>query len=120
LVMVWSTVQGGNNSVSAGDYLDWKRQNSVFQDLVAFTGGSFSLSVSGTPEVVQTRILSPGWFNLQGIPFALGRDFLHEEGVPGPGPRRRAVTAHWPAGLLRASPPRRADRSNSGIAARLV
>jgi putative ABC transport system permease protein len=83
LVMVWSTVRGNNNSVSAGDYLDWKRQNSVFQDLVAFTGGSFNLSVAGTPEVVQTRILSPGWFNLQGIPFALGRDFLPNEGVLG-------------------------------------
>jgi putative ABC transport system permease protein len=32
---------------------------------------------------VQTRILSPGWFNLQGIPFALGRDFTLEEGDVG-------------------------------------
>jgi putative ABC transport system permease protein len=83
LVMVWSTVRGNNNSVSAGDYLDWKRQNSVFQDLLAFTGGSFSLSGSGKPEVVQTRILSPGWFNLQGIPFVLGRDFRADEGTVG-------------------------------------
>jgi putative ABC transport system permease protein len=83
LVMVWSTVRGNNNSVSAGDYLDWKRQNSAFQDLMAFTGGSFSLSGSGKPEVVQTRILSPGWFNLQGIPFFLGRDFRADEGTVG-------------------------------------
>jgi putative ABC transport system permease protein len=83
LVMVWSTVRGNNNSVSAGDYLDWKRENSAFQDLLAFTGGSFSLSGSGKPEVVQTRILSPGWFNLQGIPFFLGRDFRADEGTVG-------------------------------------
>ncbi len=83
LVMVWSTVNGSNNSVSAGDYLDWKRQSAVFQELSAFTGGSFSLSVSGRPEVQQTRILSPGWFNLQGIPFAMGRDFLADEGKVG-------------------------------------
>jgi putative ABC transport system permease protein len=80
LAMVWSTVDGSNNSVSAGDYLDWKRQSAVFQELSAFTGGSFSLSVSGRPEMQQARILSPGWFNLQGIPFAMGRDFLADEG----------------------------------------
>ncbi len=83
LVMVWSTVNGSNNSVSAGDYLDWKRQSAVFQDLSAFTGGSFSLSISGKPETQQTRILSPGWFNLQGIAFAMGRDFLTDEGKVG-------------------------------------
>ncbi len=83
LVMVWSKVNGHNNSVSAGDYLDWKRQNSVFQDLVAWSGGTFSLTVGGHPEAMQARIPSPGFFNLQGIPLMLGRDFLPEEGVPG-------------------------------------
>ena len=44
LVMVWSKVQGGNNVVSAGDYLDWKGQNKAFQDINAWTGGSFNLA----------------------------------------------------------------------------
>src|SRR5258707_13068844 len=38
LVMVWSKVNGHKNSVSAGDYLDWKRQNSVVQGMVAWSG----------------------------------------------------------------------------------
>jgi putative ABC transport system permease protein len=83
LVMVWSNINGHRNRVSAGDYLDWKRQSAVFQDLVAFTGGRFNLSISGRPEVVQSRILGPGWFNLQGIRFSQGRDFLPEEGILG-------------------------------------
>lgn len=83
LVMVWSTARSNHNSVSAADYLDWKRQSAVFQDLVAFTGGHFSLSVSGRPEVLQARILAPGWFNMQGIPFSMGRDFLADEGKVG-------------------------------------
>jgi len=83
LVMVWSKVNGHNNSVSAGDYLDWKRQNSVFQEVVAWSEGTFSLSVAGHPEAMQTRIPSPGFFNMQGIPLMLGRDFLPEEGGPG-------------------------------------
>ena len=88
LVMVWSRVNGHNNSVSAGDYLDWKRQNSVFQDMVAWSGGTFSLSASGHLEAMQARILSPGFFNMQGIPLRLGRDFLPEESEPG---RNRVV-----------------------------
>ena len=83
LVMVWSKVNGHDNSVSAGDYLDWKRQNSVFKDVVAWSEGTFSLSVDGHPEAMQTRIPSPGFFNMQGIPLMLGRDFLPEEGEPG-------------------------------------
>jgi putative ABC transport system permease protein len=83
LVMVWSKINGHNNSVSAGDYLDWKRQNAVFQDIVAWSGGSFSLSISGRPEAIQTRITSPGFFNMQGIPLLLGRDFVPDEGQVG-------------------------------------
>src|SRR5207253_1522435 len=83
LVMVWSKANGHRNSVSAGDYLDWKRQNSVFQDMVAWSEGTFSLSASGHLEAMQARIPSPGFFNMQGIPLWLGRDFLPEEGQPG-------------------------------------
>src|SRR5216110_3749421 len=48
LVMVWSDkANGPRNTVSVADYLEWKRQNTVFQDMVAWTGGTFSLSVEG-------------------------------------------------------------------------
>jgi putative ABC transport system permease protein len=30
LVVVWSTIGGNRNTVSAGDYLDWKRDSKVF------------------------------------------------------------------------------------------
>src|SRR6202045_651630 len=83
LVMVWSKFNGQRNGVSAGDYLEWKRQNSVFQDIVAWSGNTFSLSVSDHPEPVQTRITSSGFFTMQGIPLSLGRDFAPEEGVLG-------------------------------------
>lgn len=83
LVMVWSKVNGHRNSVSAGDYLDWKRQSSVFQDVGAWSGGDFNLSGSGRPEVVRARVTSPGLLNMQGIRFFLGRDFLPEEGEVG-------------------------------------
>jgi putative ABC transport system permease protein len=83
LVMIWSRVNGNRNVVSAGDYLEWKKQNRLFQDMVAWSGGSYSLSITGRPEEVQTRIMSPGSYNMMGVPFLLGRDFLPEEGEVG-------------------------------------
>jgi len=82
LVMVWSEIHG-RNVVSPGDFLDWKKQNSVFQNLVGWDEATFSLAVDGRPEALQTRIMTPGFFSMQGIPMALGRDFVDEEGQPG-------------------------------------
>jgi hypothetical protein len=36
LVMVWSQVNQGRNSVSAGDYLEWKQRSTSFQYLEAW------------------------------------------------------------------------------------
>jgi len=83
LVIVWSKVRGGRNGVSAGDFLDWKNQSSVFQDLCAWSGGSYSLSSGDHPEMIQTRLTTPGFNNMVGTPFMLGRDILPEEGVVG-------------------------------------
>lgn len=83
LVMVWSKVNGHDNGISAGDFLDWKQQSHSFQQLTAFTGGSFNLATGEQPEQIPGKRTTPGWFAMQGIPFLFGRDFLAEEGVPG-------------------------------------
>jgi putative ABC transport system permease protein len=84
LVMVWSKeTLLGRNFVSAADYLDWKRQNTVFQDLNAWADGSFNLSTSDRPEQFPGELATPGWFRMQSFRFFLGRDFLPEEGEPG-------------------------------------
>jgi putative ABC transport system permease protein len=83
LVIVWSTIQGNRNGMSAGDFLDWQRQNKSFQQLAAWTGGSFNLSTRDQPEQIEGSLTSPGWFSMQGMPFLMGRDFRPEEGVPG-------------------------------------
>ena len=83
LVIVWSKINDNHNGVSAGDYLDWKHQNKVFQDVVAWSGQSFSLSNSGRPEQLQARMMSPGSYVMMGLPFMMGRDFLPEEGEIG-------------------------------------
>ena len=83
LVTVWSKINGNRNGVSAGDYLDWKKSNTVFQDINAWSGTNFNLSSSGPPEQVRARLISPGSNTMMGTRFFLGRDFLPEEGEVG-------------------------------------
>ena len=83
LVMVWSKVQDGRNVIAAADFLDWKRQSSVFQDLNAWTGATFNLATTERPEQIEAQRTTPGFYTMMGVHFALGRDFLSEEGQPG-------------------------------------
>jgi putative ABC transport system permease protein len=84
LMVVWSKIQGYHNVVAAGDYTDWKNDNTTFQDLCAWTGGTFNLAASGEqPEKLDGRYVAPGFFKMLGLPMFLGRDFLPEEGQMG-------------------------------------
>jgi putative ABC transport system permease protein len=83
LVMVWSSVNGGRNAVSPGDYRDWAARNDVFQSLHAWTGGRKSLSTRDRVEMVDAGACTPGMQTMVGNRFQLGRDFLPEEAQPG-------------------------------------
>ncbi|MBW8870071.1 MAG: ABC transporter permease, partial [Acidobacteriales bacterium] len=83
LVVVWSKIQTFHNGISAGDFTDWKRQNSSFQDINAFTGGSFNIASKDQPENIDGSQVTAGYYKMLGRPFFLGRDFLPEEGTDG-------------------------------------
>jgi putative ABC transport system permease protein len=83
IVMVWSKIQDFHNGVAAGDFLDWKQQSTVFQDLCAWTGGSYNLATKDQPEYVDASIETPTMLHLMGQPLFMGRYFLPEEGVAG-------------------------------------
>ena len=68
LVMVWSKIQGERNSVSAGDYFDWKRRSTSFQDMGAWSGSSFNIATSDRPEQVEGSPRTPGFFRMEGLP----------------------------------------------------
>ncbi len=94
LVMVWSKIQGNPNRrmASVGDYWDWKRQSSAFQDMSAWAGRTARLSLSERPEQVSVTLSAPGFSTMVGNRFFLGRDFLPEEGEPGK--ERVAIVTH--------------------------
>ncbi len=83
LVMVWSSIQGNRNGVAAGDFTDWKQQNTVFSDLNAFSGTSFNIATKDQPQFLQASLATSGLLQMQGEPLFLGRYFLPEEGQPG-------------------------------------
>ena len=83
LVMVWSRVKGNDNGVSAGDFLDWKRQNTTFQDLIAWNDVAYNFATPEQPERIVGRATTPGAYRMMGTPLFLGRDFLPEEGQVG-------------------------------------
>ena len=83
VVMVWSKIQTYHNGVAAGDFLDWKQQNTVFQDLCAWSGGSFNLATKEQPEYVNATEETYSMLQMLGQPLFLGRYFLPEEGTAG-------------------------------------
>ena len=70
---------GGRNGISTLNYLDWQRDNTVFEYMAAQTGGSVTLT--GVEEPVQLRgsRVSAHYFDIFGVKAALGRTFAADE-----------------------------------------
>jgi putative ABC transport system permease protein len=84
LVSVWSRDQGDRRYVSPADYLDWKRESTVFEGLGAMDFDQVTVAASSSPpEVARITRCTPSLVDALGIPFVLGRAFLPEEGMPG-------------------------------------
>jgi putative ABC transport system permease protein len=83
---------GAGYSLSPPDFMSVRESNHVFEQVEAYTIGTFTLLGEDDPnEVVGARV-SAGLFELLGLPFALGRAVRSEETVPGAG--RVAVLDH--------------------------
>jgi putative ABC transport system permease protein len=71
--------------VSPANYLDWRDQNHVFEQMSAVGFGSFNLTGMGQPESVEGRAVSADFFSVLGVQPVFGRRFLEEEDQPGHG-----------------------------------
>jgi len=92
LVLLWqlNRHRGDNElKVSAPDYIDWREQNSVFQDIAAFSanpGLGLNLSGAGHPARISATSVTANLFPVLGVAPALGRSFLPDEERPGSAP----------------------------------
>jgi putative ABC transport system permease protein len=83
VVLVWEKPPGGTRfAVSPANFLDWRQQNRVFEDMAAIAGATVNLTGTGEPERIRGRRVSASFFPILGVPPALGRTFLPEEDQP--------------------------------------
>jgi putative ABC transport system permease protein len=88
LVMVWedmsSSVSANNYSEAApASYVDWKAQNSVFDDIALLNFRPLNLTGEGEPEKITSYGVTANFFPLLGIQPAFGRNFTADEDKPG-------------------------------------
>lgn len=80
LVSIWeNTPDHGKSRAAPANFLDWKKQNTVFQDVAAFGGATATLTGDGDPEQLSGTAVTPGYFEVVGVQPALGRTFQPEE-----------------------------------------
>src|SRR6266568_2099776 len=70
-------------SVSAANYLDWERQNQVFEGMAIYSFHGFTFTGTDKPEQVDACAASSGFFSTLGVQPKLGRVFTPEEDQPG-------------------------------------
>ena len=89
LVRVWHTPPAKSFpgidkfSVSAANYIDWQRENHVFEQMAIYSGRLLTLTGVEQPQQVTASTVSAGFFETLGVRPMLGRVFMPEEDQPG-------------------------------------
>ena len=89
LVMIWERSPHNphdHNVVSPANYLDWRAQNHVFQNMSAVGWGVSTLIGQGEPESLRGRDISAAFFDMLGAHAAIGRTFTEQDDRPGAPP----------------------------------
>ena len=71
------------NGISTLNFLDWQKQNTVFEYMAARTGGSVTLTGVNEPVRLRGNRMSAHGFDILGVHAALGRTFAADEDQPG-------------------------------------
>jgi len=78
------TEQFGTMAVSWLDFVDWRAQQTVFDQIGIYGFGNYNLTGSGAPEQLQAAQASADLFGTLRAKAALGRIFTDDEDKPGP------------------------------------
>ena len=85
LVLVWedqSAIGFPRSDAAPANYVDWKNQNQVFDDLAALNWKDFNLTGDGDPERILAHGVTANFFTLLGVQPSVGRNFAPEEDTP--------------------------------------
>jgi putative ABC transport system permease protein len=70
-------------AVSAANYLDWRKQNEVFESMAVLGGRAFTLGGGSRPQAIQAILTEPDFFRVLRVQPAIGRAFTAVECQPG-------------------------------------
>ena len=70
-------------SISPANFLDWQRQNHVFEVMALYSGANFDLTGTEKPEAISASPVTTGFFSVLGVEPIHGRIFRPEENNPG-------------------------------------
>jgi len=86
LVMIWeeATHLGfPKDTPPPANFLDWRKQATVFTGMSALVGQTYNLTGAGEPERLDGRRVSANIFDVLGVRPIIGRTFVAEEDKPG-------------------------------------
>jgi predicted permease len=88
LVVVWEKNLTLNRFISPSypDFRDWQRTSRSFEQSAALTVEGYDITAPGTPEHVDGKLVSSGFFSALGVNLALGREFSQDEDKHGGAP----------------------------------
>jgi putative ABC transport system permease protein len=96
LVVLTETVSDRLAGVSYQNFVDWRSQNTVFENITALRPReSFNLTGAGESERLQGRLVSANFLLTLGIKPIRGRDFLAEDDQPSATPVALISHALW-------------------------
>jgi len=72
-----------HNEVAMANYLDWRAQNSTFDQLALYRWWSTNVTGGDTPERVQGFLVTANFLDVVGVMPIKGRNFTAEENQPG-------------------------------------
>ena len=70
-------------TVTPGDFLEWRAQNGTFAHIAGFTGSSFVLTGAGEPQRINGASVTSEFFSTLGVAPLLGRTFTPDDTVEG-------------------------------------
>src|SRR5262245_7147015 len=83
------------SSISHRNFVDWRAQNEVFEEMAAYRGAIFTLTGQGDAVRLRGTVVTHGLFNVLKAAPLLGRTFLPDDDKAGGGGAGRPAILSW-------------------------
>src|SRR4051812_50188279 len=69
-------------SLSAANFLDWQKQNTVFEGMTLYSFAGYDITGQGKPQSIRAAKVTANFFSVLGVQPIYGRVFTSEEDQP--------------------------------------